>query len=75
MRDHPEGSAESYTGQAKAGVSYWATAVAKQRGFGWLDEAKMQSTLDQATKDFKLERAIAPGDFYTNQFLPVPAIN
>jgi NitT/TauT family transport system substrate-binding protein len=74
VRYHPEGSADSYTGQAKASVGLWATAVAKQRGFGWMDDAKMQNTMDQATRDFKLERKIAAGDFYTNEFVPVPPI-
>ena len=34
----------------------------------------MQNTLEQATKDFKLERKLAAGDFYTNEFAPVPPI-
>ena len=74
LRYHPEGNADSYAGQAKAAVGLWATAVAKQRGFGWLDDAKMQNTLEQAGRDFKLERKLAAGDFYTNEFVPVPPI-
>ena len=74
VRYHPEGSADSYTGQAKASVGFWATAVAKQRGFGWMDDARMRNTLEQATRDFKLERKIATGDFYTNELVPVPPI-
>ncbi len=74
VRNHPEGSADSYTGQAKASAGLWATSVAKQRGFGWMDDAKMQNTMEQATRDFKLERKIAARDFYANEFLPVPPI-
>jgi len=74
VRYHPEGNAISYTGQAKASSGLWATAVAKQRGFGWMDDAKMQNTMEQAARDFKLERKIAAGDFYTNEFVPVPPI-
>ena len=74
VRYHPEGKADSYTGQAKAGVGLWATSVAKQRGFGWMDDAQMQNTVEQATRDFKLERKIAARDFYTNEFVPVPPI-
>jgi NitT/TauT family transport system substrate-binding protein len=74
VRYHPEGSADSYTGQAKASAGIWANAVAKQRGFGWMDDAKMLSTLEQATRDFKLERKLAARDFYTNEFVPVPPI-
>ena len=74
VRSHPEGNADSYTGQAKASAGLWATSVAKQRGFGWMDDAKMQNTMEQATRDFKLERKIAAGEFYTNEFVPVPPI-
>ncbi len=74
VRYQPEGSADSYAGQAKAGVGPWATSDAKQRGFGWMDDAKMQNTLEQATQDFKLARKIAARDFYTNEFVPVPPI-
>ena len=74
VRSHPEGKADSYTGQAKASVGLWATSIAKQRGFGWMDDARMRNTMEQATRDFKLERKIASGDFYTNEFVPVPPI-
>lgn len=74
VRHHPEGNADSYAGQAKAGVSFWATATAKQRGYGWMDDAQMQNTLEQATRDFKLERKVAARDFYTNEFVPAPPI-
>ena len=74
VRSHPEGNAASYTGQAKASAGLWATSIAKQRGFGWMDDARMRNTMEQATRDFKLERKIASGDFYTNEFVPVPPI-
>jgi len=74
VRNHPEGNAESYTGQAKASAGLWATSIAKQRGFGWMDDARMRNTMEQATADFKLERKITTGDFYTNDFVPVPPI-
>ena len=74
VRYHPEGNADSYTGQAKAGAGLWAPPEAKQRGFGWMDDAKMQNTMDQAARDFKLERKLAASDFYTNEYVPVPPI-
>lgn len=46
--------------------------MAKERGFGGMDDAKMQNTLEQASRDFKLERP--SGEFYTNDFVPVPPI-
>ena len=42
------------------------------RGFGWMDNAKMGNTLDQAAGGFKLAREVAAGGFYTNGSLPVP---
>lgn len=74
LRYHPEGNVNSYAGQAKASAGVWATPVARQRGFGWMDDAKMRNTLEQASRDFKVERKIAAGDFFTNEFVPVPPI-
>lgn len=44
------------------------------RGFGWMDDARMKNTMEQATRDFKLERKVTAGDFYTNEFVPVPPV-
>ncbi|MBI2371450.1 MAG: ABC transporter substrate-binding protein [Deltaproteobacteria bacterium] len=74
VRIHPEGDAGSYAGQAVSSVSLWASPVAKRTGFGWMDEVKMRNTVEQSTKDFKLTRRVEAAEFYTNEFVPVPAI-
>lgn len=74
VRYHPEVDVGSYTGQAVSSVSLWASPVAKRSGFGWMDEVKMRNTVEQATRDFKLKRTITAAEFYTNEFVPVPAI-
>ncbi len=74
VRMHPEGTADSYKGQALASVPLWATSVAKQRGFGWMDDVKMKNTADQATRDYKLAHKVAGAEFYTNDFVPSPPI-
>lgn len=40
----------------------------------YIDSAKMRNTMEQAARDFKLERKLAAGDFYTSDFVPVPPI-
>lgn len=74
VRYHPEGDAGTYAGGAVASLSLWASPVAKRTGFGWMDEVKMRNTVEQSTKDFKLTRRVEAAEFYTNEFVPVPAI-
>lgn len=73
-KSHPEIDRATYLEQANSSLTLWASAVAKDRGFGWLDEAKVRNTIEVATQAYKLPRQVSAGDFYTNEFLPTPAI-
>lgn len=73
-RSHPEIDRATYREQANSSLTLWASAVAKDKGFGWLDEAKVLSTIEVATQAYKLPRQVSARDFYTNEFLPVPPI-
>jgi NitT/TauT family transport system substrate-binding protein len=73
-RSHPEIDRTTYLEQANASLPLWASAVAKDKGFGWLDETKVRNTIEVATQAYKLPRGVSAGDFYTNEFLHVPAI-
>ncbi|MBI2370644.1 MAG: ABC transporter substrate-binding protein [Deltaproteobacteria bacterium] len=73
-RSHPEIDRPTYREQANSSLTLWASATAKEKGFGWLDEAKVANTIEVAAQAYKLPRRVSAGDFYTNEFVPVPPI-
>lgn len=74
VKAHPEIDRATYLEQANSSLSLWASAVAKDKGFGWLDEGKVRNTIEVATQAYRLPRQVSAGDFYTNEFLPGPAL-
>lgn len=73
-RVHPEIDRATLREQANSSLTLWASATAKEKGFGWLDEAKVLTTIEVAAQAYKLPRGVKAGDFYTNEFVPVPPI-
>jgi len=73
-RSHPEIDRATYLEQANSSLTLWASGVAKEKGFGWLDEPKVHTTIEVAAQAYKLPRRVSAGDFYTNEFLPVPPL-
>jgi NitT/TauT family transport system substrate-binding protein len=71
---HPEIDRQTLREQANASLTLWASATAKEKGFGWLDETKVRNTIEVATQAYKLPTRVNPGDFYTNEFLPTPLL-
>ncbi len=45
------------------------TPDAKTHGIGWIDEKKMQSSIDMVTDVFNLDRKPAPTEVFTNEFV------
>jgi NitT/TauT family transport system substrate-binding protein len=73
-RLHPAVDRATYLEQARASYDIWVTPVAKERGFGWIDEKRAKNTIDVAAEAYSIARPPRPADQYTNEFLPSPPI-
>ena len=73
-RLHPAVDRATYLEQGKMSYDIWVTPVAKERGFGWMDEKLAKNTIELATEAYKIARPPKPVELYTNEFLPAPPI-
>ncbi|MBI2370067.1 MAG: ABC transporter substrate-binding protein [Deltaproteobacteria bacterium] len=73
-RAHPAVDRQVYTEQAVISLPYWATTVAKERGFGWIDETLAKNTIEVASGAYNIARPPRPEELYTNELLPAPPI-
>lgn len=73
-RLHPAVDRMTYLEQARMSYDIWVTRVAKERGFGWIDEALAKNTIDVAAEAYSIAKPPRPAELYTNEFLPAPPI-
>jgi NitT/TauT family transport system substrate-binding protein len=71
---HPAVDRATYLEQGKMSYDIWVTPVARERGFGWIDDKLAKNTIDLATEAYKIARPPKPSELYTNEYLPTPPI-
>ena len=59
----------------KVSVPFVLTETTKSKGLGYIDDSKMQATLDVIRSYRQLDRSIDPSNIYTMQFLPKVSVN
>jgi NitT/TauT family transport system substrate-binding protein len=73
-RLHPAVDRATYLEQGRMSYDIWVTPVAKERGFGWIDETLARNTITVAAEAYSLAKPPRPSELYTNEFLPTPPI-
>jgi NitT/TauT family transport system substrate-binding protein len=69
-KSYPESSRDVALAQWKVSLPFVLTETTKSKGIGYIDDGKMQTTLDVIRSYKPLDPSVKPGDVYTLKFLP-----
>jgi NitT/TauT family transport system substrate-binding protein len=69
-KSYPESNRDVVLAQWKVSLPFVLTETAKSKGLGYIDDGKMQATLDVIRSYKSIDPSLKPGDVYTMKFLP-----